>query len=140
MDFYTYTTTRDACSKAGLDQHPDAFYETALADALAIQSAQFFFQLNNERDWEQQKRPYYNVWPSIVPMLTRLNLDLDSGLIQLPMPALSIRLPKQQNPRSVASTKREFLAWQSTARRTDSLHRRRKIRNPPASRIRLTTT
>ena len=55
MDFYTYTTTREACSKAGLDQHPDAFYETALADALAIQSAQFFFQLNNERDWEQAR-------------------------------------------------------------------------------------
>jgi hypothetical protein len=98
MDFHTYTTTRDACSKAGLDQQPDAFYERALSDALAIQSAQFFFQLNNERDWEQARRPYYNVWPSIVPMLTKLNLDLDSALIQLPMPALSIRLPKQQNP------------------------------------------
>ncbi len=98
MDFYTYTTTREACSKAGLDDAPDAFYQTVLADALAIQSAQFFFQLNNERDWEQQKRPYYNVWPSIVPMLTRLNLDLDSGLIQLPMPALCVRLPKQNNP------------------------------------------
>ncbi len=35
---------------------------------------------------------------SIVPMLTRLNLDLDSGLIQLPLPALCIRLPKQHSP------------------------------------------
>ena len=98
MDFYTYTTTRDACSKAGDDDGPEPFYETALADALAMQSAQFFFQLNNERDWEQARRPYYNVWPSIVPMLTRLNLDLDSALIQLPLPALCVRLPKQQNP------------------------------------------
>jgi hypothetical protein len=31
-------------------------------------------------------------------MLTRLDLDLDSGLIRLPMPALCVRLPKQQNP------------------------------------------
>jgi hypothetical protein len=31
-------------------------------------------------------------------MLTRLNLDLDSALIQLPQPALCIRLPKQHNP------------------------------------------
>ena len=98
MDFYTYTTTRDACSKAGLDDAPEAFYETALADALAMQSAQFFFQLNNERDWEKARRPYYNVWPSIVPMLTRLNLDLDSALIRLPLPALCVRLPKQKNP------------------------------------------
>ena len=98
MDFYTYTTTREACSRGGLDDAPDAFYQTALADALAMQSAQFFFQLNNERDWERARRPYYNVWPSIVPMLTRLNLDLDSALIQLPLPALCVRLPKQQNP------------------------------------------
>ena len=30
MDFYTYTTTREACSKAGLDRRPDDFYETRL--------------------------------------------------------------------------------------------------------------
>ena len=30
-------------------------------------------------------------------MLTRLNLDLDSALIHLPLPALCIRLPKQHN-------------------------------------------
>jgi hypothetical protein len=31
-------------------------------------------------------------------MLTRLNLELDSALIQLPLPALAIRLPKDKNP------------------------------------------
>ena len=98
MDFYTYTTTRDACNRAGMDEDPDSFYELALTDALASHSAQFFFQINNERDWEHARRPYYNVYPSIVPMLTRLNLDLDSALIQLPLPALCVRLPKQHNP------------------------------------------
>jgi len=98
MDFYTYTTTRDACNKAGMDEDPDSFYKLALTDALASHSAQFFFQVSNERDWEHARRPYYNVWPSIVPMLTRLNLDLDSALIQLPLPALCVRLPKQHNP------------------------------------------
>ena len=66
-----------------------------MTDALAIRSAQFLFQLNNERDWERARRPYYNVWPSIVPMLTRLNLELDSALIQLPLPALSVRLARR---------------------------------------------
>ncbi|MDY0170048.1 MAG: hypothetical protein RBS80_26120 [Thermoguttaceae bacterium] len=98
MDFWNYTTTREACSKAGGADPPDAFYESAMAKAVAMRSAQFLYQLRNERDWEQQRRPYYNVWPSILPMLTRLNLDLDSVLIQLPMPALCVRLPKQQNP------------------------------------------
>ncbi len=100
MDFWNYITTRDAYSKVRDADRPDVFYESAMADAVAMRSAQFLFQLQNERDWEQQRRPYYNVWPSILPMLTRLNLDLDSALIQLPMPALCVRLPKQQNPLS----------------------------------------
>ena len=63
-------------------------------------SGQFFGQMLNERDWEKARRPYYNLWPSIIPMLTRLNLDLDSDLIQLPLPALCIRFPKDaaKNP------------------------------------------
>ena len=71
MDFHTYITTRDVCAKASVNaEHCDTFYDSALTGALAIQSAQFYFQLTNERDWERDRRPYYNVWPSIVPMLT----------------------------------------------------------------------
>ncbi len=40
------------------------------------------------------------MWQSIIPMLTRLDLDLDSDLIRLPLPALCIRFPKDtdRNP------------------------------------------
>jgi len=96
MDVHAFPTNREACCKAGIAE--DEFYELAFAEAIAINSPQFFNQLNTERDWEQARKPYYNVWPSIVPMLTRLDLDLDSALIQLPLPALCIRLPKQHNP------------------------------------------
>jgi hypothetical protein len=84
MDFYNYITVRDACSRAGVaaDCDANAFYERTLSDALAIQSAQFFFQLNNERDWEQARRPFYNVWPSIVPMLTKL---MHNGICDVPV-------------------------------------------------------
>ncbi len=70
----------------------------AFEKALQRASSQFYQELHSERTWKQARKPYYNVWPSIVPMLTRLNLDLDSALIQLPLPALCIRLPKQHNP------------------------------------------
>ncbi len=73
MDFHTFPTNREACCKAGFGE--DEFYELAFAEAIAINSSQFFNQLNTERDWEQARKPYYNVWPSIVPMLTRLDLD-----------------------------------------------------------------
>ena len=104
MDFHTYTTMRDWTRRADPDDRPaqdiDQFYRRAMADAQKMGSGQFFGQMLNERDWEKARRPYYNMWPSIIPMLTRLNLDLDSDLIQLPLPALCIRFPKDpaKNP------------------------------------------
>ena len=104
MDFHTYTTMRDWTRRADPEDRPaqdiDQFYRRAIADAQKMGSGQFFGQMLNERDWEKARRPYYNMWPSIIPMLTRLNLDLDSDLIQLPLPALCIRFPKDpaKNP------------------------------------------
>ena len=78
----------------------DQFYKRAQADSVKMGSSQFFSQMLTEQGWEKNRRPYYNLWPSIVPMLTRLDLDLDSDLIRLPLPALCIRFPKEsaKNP------------------------------------------
>jgi hypothetical protein len=73
MDFHIYTTLREACKKSGVEEDPAAFYRLAFNDALQMGSGQFYGQLQNEQIWEQAHRPYYNVWPSIVAMLTRLN-------------------------------------------------------------------
>lgn len=100
MDFHNYITTREACKRSGAIEDSDEFYRSAFDGAIQMDSAQFYGQLHVEREWEQGKKPYYSVWPSIVPMLTRLNLDLDSALIQLPLPALAIRLPKEKNPQT----------------------------------------
>ncbi|HBO45238.1 MAG TPA: hypothetical protein DD670_15180 [Planctomycetaceae bacterium] len=98
MNFHPFTTIRESCKHARVGDTAEAFYRIALADAVEMNSAQFHGQLLAEQAWENAHRPYYNVWPSIVPMLTRLNLDLDSALIRLPVPALCIRLPKEKNP------------------------------------------
>jgi hypothetical protein len=101
MDFHTYTTMRDWARRTDAADRPandiDQFYKRAIADAQKVGSGQFYGQMLNERDWEKARRPYYNLWPSIIPMLTRLNLDLDSDLIRLPLPALCIRFPKDQS-------------------------------------------
>ena len=47
----------------------DFFYKQAMADAVRQRSGQFLGQMLNERDWEKARRPYYNVFPSIIPML-----------------------------------------------------------------------
>jgi hypothetical protein len=104
MDFHNYVTMRDWTRRTDPDdrhaQDIDQFYRRAMAEAHQMRSGQFFGQMMNERDWERAKRPYYNLWPSIVPMLTRFDLDLDSDLIRLPLPALCIRFPKDaaKNP------------------------------------------
>jgi len=102
MLFHSYITMRDWTRRVDPDDRPaqdiEQFYQRTLKDAVGMGSAQFFGQMLNERDWEKARRPYYQVWPSIIPMLTRLNLDLDSDLIQLPPPALCIRFPKEKNP------------------------------------------
>ena len=103
MDFWNYTTFRDTTARQKLDTLPfddrESFYEFILQEA-AGRSGQFYQQMLSDRNWERERRPYYRLWPGIVPLLTRLNLDFDSGLIQMPLPALCIRLPKaiDKNP------------------------------------------
>ncbi len=100
MEFHEYRTIRDVTKqvvpKHVVKHNPDWLYEqleSAGSDDLWMQAA-------DERRWEALKRPYYNLYPSIIPMLTRLNLDLESDLVRLPMDSLCVRFPKDpaKNP------------------------------------------
>ena len=51
-----------------------------------------------ETDWHELERPYYNLWPSIIPALTKLRMDADSSYFQLPLPVLMLRFPVENNP------------------------------------------
>lgn len=48
--------------------------------------------------WCKDHRPYYSVYPSIIPILTRINLDLPASQIIPPLRNLLIRLPVENNP------------------------------------------
>jgi len=54
--------------------------------------------LHLERDWSLDGRPYYNLWPSLLPALSRLKMDADASLFTLPLDRLLLRLPKAGNP------------------------------------------
>lgn len=54
--------------------------------------------LNMETDWHEGNRPYYNLWPSIIPALTKLKMDADSQFFRLPLDQLLVRFPVQHNP------------------------------------------
>jgi RNA polymerase sigma factor (TIGR02999 family) len=71
-------------------------------DLIALDAALVRLKSVDPQAVELARKPYDNVWLSIVPILIRLNLDLDSALIQLPLPLLCIRLPIiQQDERVV---------------------------------------
>ena len=104
MDFHTYITMRDWTRRADpedrLATDIDQFYKRTLERScgdglLAVPQPDA-----HRAGLGESRKPYYNLWPSIVPMLTRLNLDFDSDLIRLPLPALCIRFPKDpaKNP------------------------------------------
>jgi hypothetical protein len=107
MEFHNYRTIRDM-TKHGVParvfkRNPDLICEQ-LAPKAGSGDDDMLDQARDERTWEGLRRPYYNVYPSIIPMLTRLNLAVDTNLVRLPMPSLCIRLPKDtRNPLKFAS-------------------------------------
>lgn len=46
-----------------------------------------------EKEWLDSKRPYYNVWPCIIPMMLKLRLDIPVDVIDQEFPALNLRMP-----------------------------------------------
>jgi hypothetical protein len=104
MEFHSYTTLRDAFKHSApthLRGHAPAwFYQQIGSEFYGDCNEELLRQAVHEWRWEELRRPYYNVYPSVIPMLTRLNLDLDFDSIHLPMPSLCIRLPKEpaKNP------------------------------------------
>lgn len=104
MEFHEYQTLFQwgkASLRSGLvdTSHPQAFYNTCRSPLLnptldPVADCQY----RSEISWLEAGRPYYLVYPAIIPTLVKLDLDLDSTLFSLPLDALSIRLPKTQNP------------------------------------------
>lgn len=55
-------------------------------------------------DWCHSRRPYYAVYPKVIPMLTKIKLDIPCKEIQPPIPSLLIRLPVVDNPMAPVKT------------------------------------
>lgn len=74
-----WTTTELArLPTMGLEQHDPAAWTVG-------------HRLSTERRWTAAKRPYYSVYPFVADSLVRLPLDIDGGLIRLPLKDLLVR-------------------------------------------------
>ena len=85
MEFYSYSTMQDWAKKQGHPLAKDSnFYQLLVRGAKMANAVGLGYQAAFDLAWEGHKRPYYNVYPTIIPMLTALNLDFDSSLIEIP--------------------------------------------------------
>jgi len=99
MEFWEHPTIYQAMKKVHPSiGSPEEYYNDAIRYAFEVgRDSCTINQLEMERAWGAAKKPYYLVFPAIIPMLTRLNLDIDSGLVKPPLDTLCIRLPSKSN-------------------------------------------
>jgi hypothetical protein len=114
MQFHDYRTHYQICKHRNpreplVSQGPEEFYRQYLK-GLELRSRSMFgaklqdydpfspLLMQAELDWHTALRPYYNLWPSIIPALTGLKLDADASHFKLPLDHLLIRFPVRDNP------------------------------------------
>ncbi|HUY93003.1 MAG TPA: hypothetical protein VMV10_30010 [Pirellulales bacterium] len=108
-----YAHYRDLASKSGARHNSvyrtfETFYDTHIKDAESRRSEMDASHLHMERAWYSERRPYYNVYPKIIPHLTAVRLDCPVSVVEPPVPYLLVRLPAADNPLSFAHEGRPY--------------------------------
>lgn len=111
MQFWDYTThftwgQRNGFKAKSIDEFTQRYIQTLDAASmrrngvpLDIVDPFSITLLQTEALWCKARRPYYNVWPGIIPALLKLKLDIDSTYFKLPLDQLLIRFPvKAEHP------------------------------------------
>jgi len=92
VHFHDWTTLASVARELGLPA--EQIYAEMYRDARAMDDPVSRAWVTVEPQWIAARKPYYLVYPSIIPALTRLKLDLDCDLVRLPISSLLFRLPK----------------------------------------------
>lgn len=78
-----------------LFESKESFFEVYLEGAEANGNAFAFRRGLLEQQWEKLNRPYYNVFPAILPMLMKLKLDIScEALRNISIQPIEVRLPQ----------------------------------------------
>lgn len=95
MEFYQYQSNINLYRKTlNMKVSDEQVYE-ALANVSEMTNNPFGLRhAELDRDWVKAEKPYYNIYPAIVPMIDRLTLDIPCDAITLPDHVINIRLPK----------------------------------------------
>ena len=97
MDFWQYRTSRLLVNSVmPTKKSTQEFYSETMRSSIQIADRATYRQQLIEKAWEADRCPYYRVYPSIIPMLLKLNLEVDTGLIRIPsdLRVFAIHFPK----------------------------------------------
>ena len=101
--FFDYNSEYHNCRKKGIIGNNvtwQDFYQSAIRIVPQTDFDPFAaLRLRLEQKWFNNKRPYYNIYPSIIPSLIKISLDkLTVDHVNLPLPGLLIRFPDSNHP------------------------------------------
>jgi hypothetical protein len=108
MDFFGLDTCHQVARRRGqTDRPPREFYllfigtaEQALrrgipdAESMELEKLRYVCEL----DWYSVDRPYFKIWPDMIPLLGGVGIDVPVDYLQLPFKAFLLRFPKEENP------------------------------------------
>lgn len=105
MQFHEFLTMYQATKRFhDKKETPESFYRDLFEGAAQRQISSdhdrkmTMTQAISEAVWLSKRRPFYAVWPKVLPMLLKLDLSMVTGAMLPRMPTLiCIRLPTQQN-------------------------------------------
>ncbi|HUY31386.1 MAG TPA: hypothetical protein VMV69_01290 [Pirellulales bacterium] len=105
MEFHDYSTTHDVAKRLGLTDKPaDRFYHEMQALAIAAHrhgvpgTASEFNRYQSELNWYTIGRPYYKLWPAVIPLLAGVGIDVPVEYLRAPFASFLVRFPVHENP------------------------------------------
>ena len=100
MKFHVFRDVWSMARKFTDSDNYDQFYERIIESSDNPSWAFTLRQAILERDWITEDRPYYNIWPVIIPMIDKFDLDIPAVYLRAPEKPISLRLPEKDNPLS----------------------------------------
>jgi hypothetical protein len=103
MEFFEFVTVYDVARRQTpkLTQADFVTWAQAMVQRNQTDPRQQAVEMNRfetENVWTENGRPYFKIWPAVIPLLANVSIDVPIANLRLPFSAFVLRLPKQQNP------------------------------------------
>jgi hypothetical protein len=80
-----------------------------MAEESAVAHAVSNIQMSCEQEWLRVNRPYYKIYPSLLPYFVNTKLNVPSEFFGLPFPSFVIRLPAEHNVEQLRLDDKHFV-------------------------------